>query len=776
MSADASLLPKEVAALVHHIELNRSGWWDKVVQRLVLAAVWWSDHPPSADEVKKTLLQEFKLSLSHDKLRVVLSALEKQDLLVALHEGRYRIPDAQRLVFEREIAAAEKVECDAREFFCKLARELCTGLDASSGWSAFQTELLTPLIKQVGANAYRLITGESLRVDQNLVDSFLKGFRPEFHSGLKELVARFLDPKKEEVRAHVSRMLHARLCVEAGGLPDNVIQKLNATVGKQAQFRAFVDTNFLFSLLELHENPSNAAARELLDLISQLKSNLKVKLFIVPRTIEEAKTSIASAKHRLSGIPVGGNFTRAALSVGVSGMAERFLTERLRRGGKLTAEDWFDPYLTDFVPIARGKGVEFFNESLDSYAIRQDVIDDILYVQDIEKRRDESRRKPYQVVAHDMILWHFVSDQRPAYIESPIDSRDWILTVDYRLIDFDQYKQKKSGSKIPLCLHPTSLIQLLQFWVPRTKEFEEAMLGSLRIPFLFQEFDVEAERTSLRILKGLGRFEGRDDISTETITRVILNDGLRARLQSKNGEDGEDGEDEIAFIRDALVEEMKAHAAAEADKAQQLQDVVNQKEAALGVLDARGRSKDEEVKSLIARVAEEESRARAADQRLTAQGAEIAELKAHLERIEDGKKQRFALFGYFGLLTLLILVAGIAAWQADRLFPDWAKMFGSIPIKALAAILVFVAGHLLLEWGVSRNWRMTRLWPFEQIRRFRVWLWGLVIVGFLLGVFSNLYANWIQKQIDQEPSSPASSRPQPPAVPAADSEGKPERK
>ena len=151
-----------------------------------------------------------------------------------------------------------------------------------------------------------------------------------------------------------------------------------------------------------------------------------------------------------------------------------------------------------------------------------------------------------------MILWHFVSDQRPNYIESPIDSRDWILTVDYRLIGFDEYKQKHAGSKITLCLHPTSLIQLLQFWVPRTKEFEEAMLGSMRLPFLFQEFDAEAERTSLRILKGLGRFEGRDDISAQTITSVILNEGLRARLLTKKTGDGET---EIALIRDALVEE-----------------------------------------------------------------------------------------------------------------------------------------------------------------------------------------------------------------------------
>lgn len=773
MTADPSLLPKEVAALVHHIELNRSGWWDKVIQRLALAAVWWSDQPPSADEIKKTLAQEFKLTLSNDKLRAALVALEKQDLLVALQEGRYRIPDAQRLLFDQDIEAAEKVELDARNFFFRLASELCAELDANSAWNAFQKELLTPLIQEVGANAYHLIAGESLRVDQNLVDPFLRSFKPEFHTGLRELLTRFLDPKKDEVRAHISRMLHARFCVEAVGLPEDAIQKLNATVGKPAKFRVFVDTNFLFSLLELHENPSNAAARELLDLISQLKANPTVRLYIVPRTIEEAKTSIASAKQRLSGIPAGDNFTQAALSARFSGMAEKFLSERLRRGGKLTAEDWFDPYLNDFVAVTRGKGVEFFNESLDSYAVRQDVIDDILYIQEFEKRFDENKRKSYQKVAHDMILWHFVKDQRPAYIESPIDARDWILTVDFRLIGFDEYKQRISASTIPLCLHPTSLIQLLQFWVPRTKEFEEAMLGSLRLPFLFQAFDVESERTSLRILKGLGRFEGRDDISAETITKVILNDGLRARLRS---EKTENGEAEITLIRDALLEEQKVRAAADADKAQQLQATVKQQEAALGELDARARAKDEEVRRLSNRVAEEESRAKAADERLTAQGLEVGQLKAALGRMEDGKRQRLALFGYFGLLSLVILAAGVAAWQADRLLPDGARMIGSMPIKALAAVVLFVAGHLLLESGANRNERMKRLWPFEQVRRFRIWLWGLVIVGFVVGVCGNLYANWIQKRIDQDPSASSNSRPEPSSSTAPVSEGVPERK
>ena len=754
MTTGASLLSEVVTALVHHVELNRSGWWEKAVQRLVLASVWLSDHPPRADEIQKTLIQEFHLSLSQAKLISAVTALVKQNLLIELQGDNYRIPDSQRGVFERDIERAEKVASEARDFFCNLVRELCSNLDAYSVWSVFESEFLAPLIKEVGANAYHLIAGERVTADKNLVDRFLNRFESESHRSLKELVTAFLDPKKEEVRAHVSRMLHARFCVEAGGLPEAVIQKLNATVGKQVQFRMFVDTNFLFSLLELHENPSNAAARELQELLTHLKSNPKVELFIIPRTIEEAKSSIAAAKIQLSGVPAGNNFTQAALQAGMSGMAERFLTERLRRDGKLTAEDWFELYLQDFVAIARGKGVEFFNESLDAYSTRQDVIEDIHLVHEFEERLDESRRKSYQKVAHDMILWHFVNDKRPAYVESPIDAQDWILTVDFRLIGFDEHKQKQSGSKVPLCLHPTSFIQLLQFWVPRTTEFEEAMLGSMRLPFLFQEFDAEAERTSLRILKGLGRFEGRDDIPEQTITSVILNDGLRSRLKF---EKIEGGEVEIALIRDALVEEMKVRAEAESAKAQVLQDTVKDREAALSTLDAEKRAKDDEIERLKARIAEEKSRTKTAEEKLTAQGIEIAQLRANWEQNEDGKKRSRALVGYFGLLAAVILATVVTAWQTDRVFSDWANIFGPMPIKGLTAVVVFVVGHLLLEWGVRGNQLMTQLWPFEQVRRFRKWLWALVVLGFVLGVLGNLYANRIQKSLDQDPQSALSN-------------------
>lgn len=738
METSIPVLSKELTMLVQHIELNRSGWQDKTIQKLVIGMVWLTDCPPCVEKIQDILKQECFLTLGLDKINSVLSGLIKDKLLIRLPDGTYRIPDSQRKKFEQEIKKIERVEREAREVFFTMAEELRLGLDIQSLWSLFETKFLTPLIKEVGASTFELIMGKEIPMDKNLIERFLSNFRQESRPYIKNLVTDYLDSKKEKVRAHISRMLHARFCVEACGLPEAIIQKVNETVGKQTVFRILVDTNFLFSLLELHENPSNDAARVLLKLISQLKSNIRVELLILPRTIVEAKSSIISAKERILGIPVGNNFTKAAIEYGFSGMIQKYFLENQRRGGKLTVGEWFEPYLRDIVAIARGKGIEIIDENIDPYSIRQDVIDDILNVMEFEKKYDENKRKSYKKVEHDMILWHFVKDRRDGYIESPIDARDWILTVDYRFIGFDEFKQKQSHTGVPLCLHPTSLIQFLQFWVPRTKEFDEAMLGSMRLPFLFQEFDADGENISLKILKGVGRFNGRDDLPANTITRIILNEGLRSRLQS---EPPKDAEAEIVLIRDALIEESNARAEAEASKVLQLKGELQVTEVKLNTITSQQINQGKEIAELKKRIVDGESQVAT----LNEENIRLKNVAAHADEVE---KQRHATVHYLGLLVIIIAISIGAGWVSSHLFSTWAKIFGPLVIEIFIAILFFIASHLLLEFGIRKNQSMISIWPLRIITKFRKWLWTIVVSGLVIGVISGLYVYRVQNNLN----------------------------
>lgn len=299
------------------------------------------------------------------------------------------------------------------------------------------------------------------------------------------------------------------------------------------------------------------------------------------------------------------------------------------------------------------------------------------------------------------------------------------------------------------------------------------MLGSLRLPFLFQDLDVEGEKTSLKILKGIGRFDGSEGLSQDTITHVMFNDGLRSRLQTEHSEEAE-----VALIRDALVEEMKLRAEDEANKAKVLEEEVRKRDADIAALADQNRAIEEE--NAQTKKAKEAAEA-AARLALASQGAELGGVKTRLQAMEeaelrrsekeqevrDAREMKAALCTYLVFLFAVIALSVAGAWQAAKLLPWPAKIFGSIPTSGLIAIITFLLGHRLIEFSMCRKLATLNVWPFRQVQRFSRFLWAIVVLSFVVGVGGNIYANWIQKNIDDEKSSqPAAEAkvPEPPVL------------
>src|SRR5262249_5300685 len=149
-----------------------------------------------------------------------------------------------------------------------------------------------------------------------------------------------------------------------------------------------------------------------------------------------------------------------------------------------------------------------------------------------------------------VVLWYFIRDKRPPHVESPLEATYWVVTVDYHFLGFDAFRRRNSTRQVPICVHPTALIQMLQFWLPRTTEFEQAVLGSLRWPFLFQDFDPQAERVIIRILEALARFENVGDLPREVVANILLDDALRNKLSVER-----DVEKRVEFVKEALIKQ-----------------------------------------------------------------------------------------------------------------------------------------------------------------------------------------------------------------------------
>ena len=236
----------------------------------------------------------------------------------------------------------------------------------------------------------------------------------------------------------------------------------------------------------------------------------------------------------------------------LSGFGLKFAQVNELANRTISAEEYFEPYLDNLIDVLKLKNVDFCDYNVDDYKLDQRVIDDILTQQEFYEYKfgKHSRRlKSYEALEHDVLMWYFVNDARPQCVESPLNAKYWIVTVDYRFLGFDAFKRSKGSNEIPICLHPTMFIHMLHFWVPRTQELEEAVLSSLR-PLISQDLDPESEKMTIDILGALSRFENVDDIPQDMIYNVLMNKALRQRMSSES-----DINVQIELVKDTIIEE-----------------------------------------------------------------------------------------------------------------------------------------------------------------------------------------------------------------------------
>jgi hypothetical protein len=357
-----------------------------------------------------------------------------------------------------------------------------------------------------------------------------------------------------------------------------------------------------------------------------------------------------------------------------------------------------NPYLSDLLPTLKNKEVDLFNESMDQYPLRQDVIDDITTQLAYEEKRFGTRAKSYAQLKHDVVLWHFVYDKRPARVESPAQATHWIVTVDYHFISFDEFKRRDDRGSVPICLHPTSLVQMLQFWLPRTPEFEEAMLDSLRLPLLFQEFDSSAEKVSVTILQTLARFENADQLPKELVGQILVNKALRQELALEPNV-----QRQIDLIREAIVEESgKIHS--------ELQATTKERDQLAAAVEEHER----DIQSLKARLAERQN----AETQIAAPEI-VGQPPTDRPTADEHTVVYFAssailLLALFFALTLLALVY-------------WRPTFGITRTALITWSLGFLIWTTLISHLGKKNRRVGSWMPFQRFVKWRNEIFALII-------------------------------------------------
>lgn len=739
-------LPRELISLVHHVELNKSGWWEQATQRFILTIVWLSESPLNINEISDSLKSTFSAHIDREKLRRQVETLQRNRQLVATLDGHVRLSERARMKFERDLKEAEDLENDVKTLFIDLISGACSSLSREeitpqTCWDDFNRHFLQPLIRDVGANTYHLISGETPFLESTRIDQFIDTYPEGIRLGFRSAATSFVDPKNSKVRSWILRSMTAHFFVEATSLSEETLAALAKASGSYPTFIVFVDTNFLINILGLEES-IDEAGKLLVELTRLLSGRIKIKLYALPSTVDETKALLVSKQIKLSGLRLTPNLTEAALGADLDRIDLKFIQEYKRRG-KLTAENYFEPYISGLLTVMRERGVEIFNESIEGYSNRQDVLDDILLQQEYEKEKPVPYPKTYAQLRHDMVLWHFVEDRRSPRIESPLEAKNWILTFDYRLRAFDAFKRKQPGKPVPVCLHPTTFIQMLQFWLPRTPEFEEAILGSMRIPFLSQNFEHHSERVTLDILRALGRYEDVGDLNKESISEILMSKALRQKISTKK----DDEEEQFKIVRDELI---RRHLATE----RELNDARNEAERFKSEV-AFGKQTNELLESNLSK---QYGELQATRNQLAIEAAKVKTLEGTVRTLEQesnsrrtaqqvvDQRQRFVrrwiIIPIFGI-GVLGIVAAVVASQSPNLY------------VALGAsglwLLILLAGVWLVRYLGNSNAYIKDWTPFRWFARLAAVIF--IILGVLWVVIVNVVSNaiweWLKPLLSQ---------------------------
>lgn len=742
MAQNLDIQRRRLTRLVQHVALNKSGWWDRALERLTLACAYILDG--CTHNTLCILINECTgLQSTSNRLSSTITALIRQGSLID-SGSHIRVAEEIRLTFQEHEKQTLGSEQAAYDHFRDLAQEHGLQDWVEELWTIFEEDIIFPLIEQMGARTYDFLNPSSLEDAQHIV-SRIDALTQLYGDDVKVFFGAFVDPQHDAVRAFVLRRLNAHYVLNAGALQTDELDHLSTLTANPSRINVFLDTNVLLSVLGLRDHPSNDVAIDLLDLVDQVRQRVNIKLYVLPITVDETRAVIRSHVTWLNQFGSSPRIAEIAITSTSSDLLQRYYQATQDSLG-VTPEEYFDPYDRGLIPMLRSKSVEYFNVDLSELREDQDVIDDIHDQADYQTQHRLKGAKQYAANLHDMVLWHFTNRHRAkvAPIDLPLEVPSWIVTLDNGLIQFDKYKQSRQNLGLPLCLHPTSLIHLFQFWVPSSTRLDQALVGSLRQPLLFLDFDIASEQVTLRILAQLSQYINAEHLHPDVATEILANSALRARIEQSPP----DRENDERIVREQLPELIGDLGETVADLRRQLSEkegVVNELERRVVKAESdlcKRQKTEEEFRS------EQKARIRAEDKAkqtftdmevLVARVASLEETNRQNEQIlkeqEDSEVRRWEN-RRFGAGVFLTLLAMAAVLFVGGITPDeW------LPNRPRNTILLTLLLLTLLV-GIKTAIRGTRFENTKYVRRLaalkeKTW-WTLIVVGLVIEIAAGL--------------------------------------
>lgn len=483
----------------------------------------------------------------------------------------------------------------------------------------------------------------------------------------------------------------------------------------------FLDTNFLFGILGLHNNLQMEVSHELLRAVKTHK--LPFELRYHEETAREMEMTVLHYGGILRSRHWSSSLSKVAAQTRyISGIELKYHEQNAK--SCIDPKDFISPY-ENFDVLLKDRGIRVFNTRNDR---QQECID--LY-QDLNKYLVEKHReKPYNAVLHDATVLDTVRQQR-SKATSSLEAGALLITCDYWLYQFDRDSARQQNN-LACVLLPNIFWQILRPFVPSGTNFEKSFAATFALP----EFRVVGSGASKACSKMLALLATYKDLPEETALKMLSNRVLLDRLLA-----AKDDEEFKAFVEEAFVQQnadLIEEKAALARQLEQEKGETREKEEKARKLLEQAETLREEKETLKAQLdiakAETSALRRSVDEKQgEIEKARVAAVQAEYEKNTMNEKTQKLTTEQFILERRALLDAGIAAFSLSGFLAflfEWFVHYLPWPWlvnhpNSLALRVSFMALIASITTGFF-------------IRKWRTYIWGTGVIPIAIGIFKLL--------------------------------------
>jgi len=307
----------------------------------------------------------------------------------------------------------------------------------------------------------------------------------------------------------------------------------------------YLDTNFLYSVLDLREHPENEACKQIIKLVKENKQLFKIKFKYLPETFDELKKTKTELEENLSKQFYSKSQINALLKSGnIDSFSESYLKKMHQFGAQTPHPADLISKATTILKESYGIEVdrkEYKSINLESEHFRQLISD----FKGFESIRNEARKEKnlqgYQIkdipqLDHDLYLREIVISLRNYKAIVLNDVKYFGVTLDRKLIDFDKYQIRKetkvSDYIIPTFFLPSFLLSRLTKFLPvKTDDYKRAFIKAIASPVFSNKATRFSSQTSI---KTVAYFNAMGIDNERLMLNFITDDHFLKEFSTKN--------------------------------------------------------------------------------------------------------------------------------------------------------------------------------------------------------------------------------------------------